>query len=121
MSIVTTDVKANVEKHPLVRGLTFLANDTRESTGWAISTNEAAILAILNAVHETQLAAVSTRDILSVYPQVGKPTITRSVRALGERGYVRSDRDPLDGRLRLIKITAKGRALLRGFAARLAG
>ncbi len=42
--------------------------------------------------------------------QVSKPAMTRTVRKLRDKGYVRVEPDPLDGRGKLVSITAAGRA-----------
>ncbi len=72
-------------------------------------------------VTPTLLAALSTIDrhgpmtpgSLAAHEQVEKPTITRLLAALEQRGLVGRAPDPLDGRIAWIQVTPDGRKLLQ--------
>jgi DNA-binding MarR family transcriptional regulator len=69
----------------------------------------------------TQLAALSTIERhepmtvgdLASHEQVQKPTVTRILADLTERGLVERTPDPLDGRISWLKVSAEGRQLLQ--------
>jgi DNA-binding MarR family transcriptional regulator len=69
----------------------------------------------------TLLAALSTIERhgpmtvgdLASHEQVQKPTVTRILADLTERGLVERTPDPLDGRISWLKVSAEGRQLLQ--------
>jgi DNA-binding MarR family transcriptional regulator len=69
----------------------------------------------------TLLAALSTIDRhgrmtageLATHEQVQKPTVTRILADLQERGLVSRTADPLDGRIAWVQISVEGRRLLQ--------
>jgi len=73
------------------------------------------------SVSPTLLAALATIERhgpitageLGRHEQVSKPTITRTVAVLAERGLVERLPDPLDGRVVWLRPTSAGRATLR--------
>ena len=75
----------------------------RTACGQPISTSEAHALGVLDDAGAIRLAQLADELVLE------KSTVSRLVSSLRGRGWVRLDRDPSDGRARLVKLTASGR------------
>jgi DNA-binding MarR family transcriptional regulator len=55
---------------------------------------------------------------LARHEGLSQPTVTQTVTALEDAGLVRRRADPVDGRGRVVELTAEGRALVRRARAR---
>jgi DNA-binding MarR family transcriptional regulator len=53
-----------------------------------------------------------TAGKLAAHEHVRKPTMTRTIRELVDRGLIERLPDPLDGRVTWLKVTPEGKALL---------
>ena len=95
-------VRQALEVVPLVmRALALEMRQTRP----ALRPGHFRLLAML-AVRQHNLSELAERHSVSL------PTMSRSVTALVERGWVRRTRDPTDRRMVLIELTPAGRAVL---------
>src|SRR5919197_3653122 len=65
------------------------------------------------ALHTIETHGPITAGQLAAHEHVQKPTMTRTIQALLDRGLVERVPDPLDGRVRWLSITPDGRKLLQ--------
>ena len=59
------------------------------------------------------LHTVETQGPITAYEHVQKPTMTRTIQAMLDRGLVERIPDPLDGRVSWLSVTPEGRKLLQ--------
>jgi DNA-binding MarR family transcriptional regulator len=67
---------------------------------------------LMVALATIETHAPMTAGDMASHEQVRKPTVTRILSALTERGLVERTADPLDGRVAWIQLTPEGRRLL---------
>jgi DNA-binding MarR family transcriptional regulator len=65
------------------------------------------------ALHTVETHGPITAGQLAAHEHVQKPTMTRTIQALLDRGLIERVPDPLDGRVRWLSITPDGRKLLQ--------
>jgi DNA-binding MarR family transcriptional regulator len=65
------------------------------------------------ALHSIETHGPITAGQLAVHEHVQKPTMTRTIQALLDRGLIERLPDPLDGRVSWLRITPAGRKLLQ--------
>src|SRR5437588_11720199 len=65
------------------------------------------------ALHTVETQGPITAGQLAAYEHVQKPTMTRTIQGMLDRGLVERIPDPLDGRVSWLSITAEGRKLLQ--------
>ncbi|MGE0046468.1 MAG: MarR family winged helix-turn-helix transcriptional regulator [Hyphomonadaceae bacterium] len=74
---------------------------------------------VLNHFVRRELESDSPARLASAF-QVTKGAMTYTLQALEEKGFVRIDPDPADGRAKIVRMTKKGRAAREAGIARLA-
>jgi DNA-binding MarR family transcriptional regulator len=79
----------------------------REGSGAQITPT---LLAALSTIERHEPITVGT---LAIHEQVQKPTVTRILAELIERGLAARTPDPLDGRMAWVQVTPEGRRLLQ--------
>ena len=82
------------------------ARRLRQEAGEELSPSQTAALATIDR------HGPLTPSELAVRERIQRPTVTRIVARLEERGLVQRTRDPQDGRSSLVALTAEGRELL---------
>jgi DNA-binding MarR family transcriptional regulator len=65
------------------------------------------------ALHTVETQGPITAGQLAAYEHVQKPTMTRTIQAMLDRGLVERIPDPLDGRVSWLSVTPEGRKLLQ--------
>src|ERR687887_1094733 len=65
------------------------------------------------ALHTVETHGPITAGQLAAHEHVQKPTMTRTIQSLLDRGLIERLPDPLDGRVRWLSITPAGRKLLQ--------
>src|SRR6266480_6111044 len=65
------------------------------------------------ALHTVETQGPITAGQLAAYEHVQKPTMTRTIQAMLDRGLVERLPDPLDGRVSWLSVTPEGRKLLQ--------
>src|SRR5919198_6619790 len=86
--------------------VTRLARRLRQEAGSELSPSQQATLATI------ERHGPLTPSELAVRERVQRPTVTRIVALLEQRGLVQRTRDPQDGRSSLVALTPAGRDLL---------
>jgi DNA-binding MarR family transcriptional regulator len=100
-SISTTDLA-----HRLRPVLTRLARRMRQDAGGDLTPTQTAALATISCHGPLTPSELATRE------RIQRPTATRVLALLEERGLVERTADPEDGRSSLVSATASGDALL---------
>src|SRR6266487_1384775 len=65
------------------------------------------------ALHTVEMQGPITAGQLAAHEHVQKPTMTRTIQGMLDRGLVERIPDPLDGRVSWLSITPEGRKLLQ--------
>jgi DNA-binding MarR family transcriptional regulator len=107
----TTTVAGHAEPAALaarlrVAGWRFARRMRRESSPGISPTLSAAL-------HTVETQGPITAGQLAAYEHVQKPTMTRTIQAMLDRGLVERIPDPLDGRVSWLSVTPEGRKLLQ--------
>ena len=75
---------------------------------WAVSRSEGSVLSTLSAAPQRITALAEAENL-------AQPTVTILVKRLEERGWIEREKDPDDGRVVLVSLTAAGREALESF------
>src|SRR5829696_2035220 len=104
----TTSAEIKEELAPRLRwGVTRLARRLRQEAGVDLGPSQTAALATVE-----RHGPLSPSELAEI-ERIKRPTATRIVRHLEDRGLLERVRDPQDGRASILSITGEGRALLK--------